>query len=83
MVGDVIMNGRMFNAIVIEPATDARQYRKSLINALKVAVLNPSASWKDLISTTSWTSSRLPCLKRKEVPDERPRKSNTSFLRIF
>ncbi len=41
MVGDVIMNGRMFNAIVIEPATDARQYRKSLINVLKVAVLNP------------------------------------------
>lgn len=41
MVGDVIMNGRMFNAIVIEPATDVRQYRESLINALKVAVLNP------------------------------------------
>ena len=40
MVGEVIMNGRIFYAIVIEPTIDAHEYRKSLINVLKVAVLN-------------------------------------------
>lgn len=41
MVGEVIMNGRIFNAIVIEPTVDVCEYRRSLINTLKVAVLNP------------------------------------------
>lgn len=48
MVGEVIMNGRIFNAIVIEPTVDVREYRKSLINVLKVAVLNPQCELENV-----------------------------------
>ena len=69
MVGDVIMNGRMFYAIVIEPATDARQYRKSLINALKVAVLNPQCELEahDIYNILDIIEATLPEEKGGEV----------------
>lgn len=42
MVGEVIMNGRKFEAIVIEVgAIQAKDYKKALIKTLKEAVLSP------------------------------------------
>lgn len=42
MVGEVIMNGRKFEAIVIEvEAVQAKDYKKALIKTLKEAVLSP------------------------------------------
>lgn len=42
MVGEVIMNGRIFTAIVIEVgAIQAKDYKKALIKTLKEAVLSP------------------------------------------
>ena len=45
MVGEVIMNGRIFTAIVIEVgAIQAKDYKKALIKTLKEAVLSPCLS---------------------------------------
>lgn len=45
MVGEVIMNGRIFTAIVIEVgAIQPKDYKKALIKTLKEAVLSPCLS---------------------------------------